>query len=91
MKIEDTIHSIVAQAAGVDTDNVKPSSTMDDFSFDSLDGVELIMSVEEEFGIEIPDADAEKISTVEDITNYITKKIEDNNEKLPPHLRKIIQ
>jgi acyl carrier protein len=56
----------------VDADQVKPESNfVDDLGADSLDTVELIMSFEEEFGVEIPDTEAEKIKTVQDVINYI--------------------
>lgn len=56
----------------MDADQVKPESNfVDDLGADSLDTVELIMSFEEEFGVEIPDTEAEKIKTVQDVINYI--------------------
>jgi len=56
----------------VDADQIKPESNfVDDLGADSLDTVELIMSFEEEFGVEIPDTEAEKIKTVQDVINYI--------------------
>jgi len=50
---------------------IKESNFVDDLGADSLDTVELIMSFEEEFGVEIPDTEAEKIKTVQDVINYI--------------------
>ena len=56
----------------MDADQIKPESNfVDDLGADSLDTVELIMSFEEEFGVEIPDTEAEKIKTVQDVINYI--------------------
>ena len=56
----------------MDADQVKPESNfIDDLGADSLDTVELIMSFEEEFGVEIPDTEAEKIKTVQGVINYI--------------------
>ena len=52
------------------------ASFIDDLGADSLDLVELIMALEEEFGIEIPDGDAEKVTTVEDVVNYIKENVE---------------
>ena len=63
---------IVADQLGVDLEEVTPgASFVDDLGADSLDTVELVMALEEEFGLEIPDEDAEKISTVQDAIKYI--------------------
>ena len=63
---------IVVEQLGADEDEVKPeASFVDDLNADSLDLVELIMSLEEEFGTEISDEDAEKIRTVQDAVDYI--------------------
>ena len=62
---------IVEQLQVSDTAISEDSSFIDDLGADSLDLVELIMALEEEFGIEIPDADAEKVVTVGDVVNYI--------------------
>jgi acyl carrier protein len=65
---------IVAEQLGVDEDQVTPeASFMDDLGADSLDTVELVMALEEEFDIEISDEDAEKIQTVQDAVDYITE------------------
>ena len=73
--IEDRVVNIIAQQLGVDRENVKPdSSFIDDLGADSLDTVELVMALEEEFGVEIPDEDAEKITTVGDAVKYIEEK-----------------
>jgi acyl carrier protein len=66
------ICEIVAEQLGVDVEEVNPeASFVDDLGADSLDTVELVMALEEEFGIEIPDEDAENISTVGDAISYI--------------------
>ena len=66
------IREIVAEQLGVDADEVTPEASFaDDLGADSLDTVELVMALEEEFGIEIPDEEAEKISTVADAIKYI--------------------
>ena len=71
----DKIKSIVAEQLGVDEDQVtKDASFIDDLGADSLDTVELIMAFEEEFDIEIPDEDAQKIKTVRDVMDYIESK-----------------
>ena len=71
----DKIKSIVAEQLGVDEDQVtEDASFVDDLGADSLDTVELIMAFEEEFDIEIPDEDAQKIKTVRDVMDYIESK-----------------
>lgn len=70
----DKIKEIVVEQLGVDMDQVTlESNFVDDLGADSLDTVELIMAFEEEFDIEIPDTDAEKIKTVQDVIDYIEK------------------
>lgn len=71
-EVFDRIKQIIADQLGVDEDEVVPeASFIDDLGADSLDIVELIMAFEEEFDIEIPDEDAEKIKTVQDTLDYI--------------------
>ena len=68
----DKVRDIVVDQLGVEADEVNIDSTfIDDLGADSLDIVELIMALEEEFGIEIPDEAAEKIKTVQDVVSYI--------------------
>ena len=68
----DKVKEIIVEQLGEDADQIKPESNfVDDLGADSLDTVELIMSFEEEFGVEIPDTEAEKIKTVQDVINYI--------------------
>ena len=68
----DRIKKIIVEQLGVDeSDIVLEASFIDDLGADSLDIVELIMALEEEFDIEIPDSDAEKITTVGDAVEYI--------------------
>jgi acyl carrier protein len=68
----DRLKKIVAEQLGVDESEVTPqASFVDDLNADSLDLVELIMSLEEEFGMEIPDEDAERIRTVQEAVDYI--------------------
>lgn len=75
--IEQRVKSIVIEQLGVDESEVKnESSFIDDLGADSLDTVELVMALEEEFGTEIPDEEAEKITTVQLAINYV-------NENLP--------
>ena len=71
----EKIKSIVVDQLGVDEDQVtEDASFIDDLGADSLDTVELIMAFEEEFDVEIPDTDAEKIKTVQDVMDYIEAK-----------------
>ncbi len=71
-EIFDKVKEIIVDQLGVEEDEVTPeSSFIDDLGADSLDIVELIMALEEEFGMEIPDDEAEKISTVNDAVEYI--------------------
>lgn len=68
----DKIKKIIAEQLGVDEGEIAPESHfIDDLGADSLDTVELVMALEEEYGIEIPDEDAEKIQTVGDVAKYI--------------------
>ena len=68
------VKEIIAEQLGVEESTVVPSASfMDDLGADSLDTVELVMALEEEFDIEIPDEDAEKIQTVNDAIEYITE------------------
>jgi len=70
--VAERVKSIVVEHLGVDADKVVESASfIDDLGADSLDTVELVMAFEEEFGVEIPDDAAEKISTVGDATKYI--------------------
>ena len=71
----DRLKKIVIEQLGVDEEEVKPeASFVDDLNADSLDLVELIMSLEEEFGAEISDEDAERIRTVGDAVEYIDER-----------------
>ena len=75
MAVQDKITEIIVEQLGVKAEEVVPeASFVDDLGADSLDTVELVMALEEEFGIEIPDEDAEKIQTVGDAIRYISQK-----------------
>ena len=72
MAVADKVKGIIVEQLGVDEEEVTPdASFVDDLGADSLDTVELVMAFEEEFGIEIPDEDAEKIQSVRDAISYI--------------------
>jgi acyl carrier protein len=74
--IEERVRKIVVEQLGVKEDEVSPeSSFVDDLGADSLDTVELVMALEEEFETEIPDEDAEKITTVKQAIDYINEHI----------------
>ena len=75
MAVQEKITEIIVEQLGVKPEEVTPeASFVDDLGADSLDTVELVMALEEEFGIEIPDEDAEKIQTVGDAVKYIQEK-----------------
>ncbi len=75
MATADKVKSIIVEQLGVKAEDITPeSSFINDLGADSLDTVELVMALEEEFGVEIPDEDAEKISTVGDAIKYIEQK-----------------
>jgi len=81
MAVEEKIKSIIAEQLGVKAEEIKPeSSFVDDLGADSLDTVELVMALEEEFGIEIPDEDAEKMGTVGEAIKYIEEKAKTKQE-----------
>ncbi len=72
----DRVKGIVVDQLGVAEEEVKPeASFVDDLGADSLDVVELVMALEEEFGVEIPDEDAEKIATVAEAVKYIEQHV----------------
>ena len=72
MSVEEKVREIIVDQLGVDEQQVTADAAfIDDLGADSLDTVELVMALEEEFDVEIPDEDAEKISKVQDAINYI--------------------
>jgi acyl carrier protein len=73
--IEEKVKDIIVEQLGVNPEQVTPqASFIEDLGADSLDIVELVMAFEEEFGVEVPDEDAEKLQTVGDIIKYIEDK-----------------
>lgn len=74
-EIPDKIKEVIVEQLGVDPEKVKPeASFIDDLGADSLDIVELVMAMEESFEIEIPDEDAEKLKTVQNVADYLNSK-----------------
>ena len=75
MALEDKVKDIIVEQLGVTADQVTPeASFIEDLGADSLDTVELVMAFEEEFGAEIPDEDAEKLTTVGAVVSYLKEK-----------------
>ena len=75
MALEDKVKDIIVEQLGVNKDQVTPeASFIEDLGADSLYTVELVMAFEEEFGAEIPDEDAEKLTTVGGVINYLKEK-----------------
>ncbi len=78
MSLEERVKSLVITQLGVDAGKVtSDSSFIDDLGADSLDTVELVMAFEEEFDIEIPDEDAQKIRKVSDVVSYLRDKVDE--------------
>ena len=70
--IESKVKDIIVEQLGVSADQVKPEAKfIEDLGADSLDTVELVMAFEEEFGIEVPDEEAEKLQSVGDVVSYV--------------------
>lgn len=75
MSVNPKVKDIVVEQLGVDPEKVKlEAKFIEDLGADSLDIVELVMAMEEEFDLEIPDEDAEKLKTVNDVQSYLTGK-----------------
>lgn len=78
MTVEARVKEIIVENLGVDSEKVSAdASFVEDLGADSLDTVELVMAFEEEFDIEIPDEDAEKLTTVGEATSYLKNKTEE--------------
>src|ERR1700683_917820 len=73
--VEEKVKDIIVEQLGVNPEQVVPSASfIEDLGADSLDPVELVMAFEEEFSVEVPDEDAEKLQTVGDVVKYIEEK-----------------
>lgn len=80
MNIEEKVKNIIVEQLNVDAESVTPdASFVEDLGADSLDIVELVMTMEEEFDLEIPDEDAEKIKSVGDVITYVQTKAKVSN------------
>lgn len=76
MALEKRVSELIVEQLGVTEEEIKPeASFIDDLGADSLDIVELVMAMEEEFDIEIPDEDAERIQTIGDATSYLKERL----------------
>jgi acyl carrier protein len=76
MALEKRVAELIVEQLGVTEEEIKPeASFIDDLGADSLDIVELVMAMEEEFDIEIPDEDAERIQTIGDATSYLKERL----------------
>jgi acyl carrier protein len=71
--VEDRIRQIIADQLGVESADIEPGATFADLGADSLDQTELVLALEDTFDMEIPDADAEKMATVQDVIDYVLK------------------
>jgi acyl carrier protein len=75
MAVEDRIKELIVEQLGVSEEEVVgEASFLDDLGADSLDLVELVMAIEEEFGLEIPDDDVEKMQTIQDAISYVEER-----------------
>ena len=75
MALEDKVKEIIVEQLGVNAEQVTPEAKfIDDLGADSLDTVELVMAFEEEFGAQIPDEDAEKLTSVGGVISYLKEK-----------------
>ncbi|MBV9657648.1 MAG: acyl carrier protein [Verrucomicrobia bacterium] len=73
--VEEKVKNIIVEQLGVNPEQVTPTASfIEDLGADSLDTVELVMAFEEEFSIEVPDEDAEKLQTVGDVIKYVEEK-----------------
>ena len=71
----DKIKEIIAQQTGIDEDAIKADTTIEDIMADSLDTIEMLMAIEENFGITVSDEEAVTLKTISDVADFIEKKI----------------
>ncbi len=80
--VEEKVKDIIVEQLGVNPEQVTPNASfIEDLGADSLDIVELVMAFEEEFSVEVPDEDAEKLQTVGDVVKYIEEKASKSNSR----------
>ncbi|MCX5858922.1 MAG: acyl carrier protein [Proteobacteria bacterium] len=80
MTLENKVTNIIAEQLGIGTEEIQPEAKfMEDLGADSLDLVELVMAMEDEFSISIPDDRIEEIKTVQDAVNYIRRETRESN------------
>ena len=80
MTLEDKVTNIISEQLGIGTEEIQPEAKfMEDLGADSLDLVELVMAMEDEFGISIPDDKVEEIKTVQDAVNFIRRETRGSN------------
>lgn len=83
MTVGENVKNILIEQLGVDADEVTPDASLEqDLGMDSLDAVEIVMAFEEEYGIEIPDEDAQKVTKVSDIVAYLERRLMDHSADL---------
>lgn len=83
MTVAENVKNILIEQLGVDADEVTPDASLEqDLGMDSLDAVEIVMAFEEEYGIEIPDEDAQKVTKVSDIVAYLERRLMDHSADL---------
>jgi acyl carrier protein len=81
ISIEEKVKDIIVEQLGVNPEQITPSASfIEDLGADSLDTVELVMAFEEEFSVDVPDEDAERLQTVGDVIRYIEEKKATSNE-----------
>src|SRR4029434_4589799 len=87
--IEEKVKDIIVEQLGVNPEQVTPNASfIEDLGADSLDIVELVMAFEEEFSVEVPDEDAEKLQTVGDVVKYIEEKA---NKEYPTGVGSVVR
>jgi acyl carrier protein len=73
--LEARLRKIIAEGLNVDETEIRPNKRFEDLGADSLDGVELVMALEEEFNVDIPDDEAEKLNTYAEVLAYLKKRL----------------
>lgn len=79
-EIKNKLLDIISEQLNIDKNSINPHSTLDSLGADSLDRVEIIMKIEEEFGLEISDEDSDKLTSLDQAANYIDSHLSDANK-----------